>query len=156
MKSFILIMLATSYLLQGKHINTSTVPQSADPAVMGVFEGKSPCQEIMKELNIKVARDCFKLKWLITFLQDPGTRKPTTYQLRGTSTGHKIVTGKWSVIYGAEIDPQAIVYQLIPDEPGEPIYLLKGDDNVLFFLDRQKKLLVGNDEFSYTLNRRTK
>jgi len=32
-------------------------------------------------------------------------------------------------------------------------YLLKGDDNVLFVLDENKELRVGNIDFSYTLNR---
>lgn len=31
---------------------------------------------------------------------------------------------------------------------------MKGDDNVLFFLDKDRNLLVGNSDFSYTLNRK--
>jgi hypothetical protein len=34
------------------------------------------------------------------------------------------------------------------------ILLLKGDDDVLFFLDQSRKLLVGHAEYSQTLNRR--
>lgn len=30
---------------------------------------------------------------------------------------------------------------------------MKGDDNVLFFLDQDKNLLTGNNLFNYTLNR---
>jgi hypothetical protein len=46
----------------------------------------------------------------------------------------------------------AIVYQL--DLPGKSSLLLQqADDNVLFFLDANKNLLVGNCDFNYTLNR---
>jgi hypothetical protein len=33
--------------------------------------------------------------------------------------------------------------------------LLAADENVLFFLDKNQKLYVGNEDFSYTLNRKT-
>jgi hypothetical protein len=46
------------------------------------------------------------------------------------------------------------VYRLTPGSNGTALYLLKGDNNVLFFLDQKEQLLVGNLYFSYTLNRR--
>lgn len=33
-------------------------------------------------------------------------------------------------------------------------HLVQVDDNILVFTDKEGNLLVGNDEFSYTLNRR--
>ena len=46
------------------------------------------------------------------------------------------------------------MYQLEPS-PGEAgLQLLEGDANVLFFLDADRRPMVGHAEFSYTLNRR--
>ncbi|HMH33129.1 MAG TPA: hypothetical protein VK543_08875 [Puia sp.] len=38
-------------------------------------------------------------------------------------------------------------------DQGAYFYFLKGDENVLFVLDEKKQLRVGNEDFSYTLNR---
>ncbi len=43
---------------------------------------------------------------------------------------------------------------MTPDKQAYSLYLLKGDDNILFFVDPNGRLLVGNEDFSYTLNRR--
>jgi hypothetical protein len=58
---------------------------------------------------------------------------------------------------GTKTDAGAIVYQLEPDS-GKPqsLSFLKADDNILFFMDKERNLLVGNDYSSYTLNRTTK
>jgi hypothetical protein len=42
---------------------------------------------------------------------------------------------------------------LSPTGAERALLLFKGDDNVLFFLDGQQRLLIGNADFSYTLNR---
>jgi hypothetical protein len=60
--------------------------------------------------------------------------------------------GTPKVIRGTKIDPNAIVYQLAFESDG-PIYLLKADDGILFFLDNNGRILVGDRDFSYTLNR---
>lgn len=58
------------------------------------------------------------------------------------------------MIKGTESDPDAIIYQLDPDKPDETISLFVADENILFFLHKDKKMFVGNDDFSFTLNRR--
>ena len=60
--------------------------------------------------------------------------------------------GKWHIIQGTPNDPQAIVFQLDLDA-NTFLYLLKGDENVLFILDKNKSFLIGNADHSYTLNR---
>lgn len=60
--------------------------------------------------------------------------------------------GKWHIIQGTPNDLQAIVFQLDLD-PTTFLYLLKGDENVLFILDKHKNFLIGNANHSYTLNR---
>jgi hypothetical protein len=119
-------------------------------SVYGVFDGRSPCKEISKQLQMSVDADCFKLKWRLTLYHDAATSKPATYKLEGTLFRKKVREGSWSVVRGTKTDPQALVYRLHGDNP---IYLLKGDENVLFFLDDEKTLLQGDAQFSYTLNR---
>ena len=97
--------------------------------------------------------ECTKIKWRLTLYKDSVTGNPDTYGLLGfvyKKDNPRI--GKWRIIKGTKANPEAIVYQL--DQPGrEPLFLQKGDDNILFFLDQGKNLLVGNRDFSYTLNR---
>jgi hypothetical protein len=46
-----------------------------------------------------------------------------------------------------------IVYRLNDDKENGFLYLLKLDENILMFTDAQGNLLVGNEDFSYTMNR---
>ncbi|MDB4919020.1 MAG: hypothetical protein JWQ54_1003 [Mucilaginibacter sp.] len=133
--------------------NTSRLPLPAGPSVVGVFDGRSPCQEMAKQLNEKTIPECTKIKWRLVLYQDPKTYEPTTYKLEGFVYRNPPREGKWTVIRGTKNDPMAIVYQLDPDKPDRSIYILKADDNVLFFMDKDKNLMVGNNDFSYTLNR---
>jgi hypothetical protein len=94
-----------------------------------------------------------KLKWDLTLYQNPATGLPTTYKLRGTFYRQQIGEGKWSIIKGTKTNPDAVVYQLDPDKAQGSLFLLKADDNIIFFLSKEKNLLVGNGDFSYTLNR---
>lgn len=124
-----------------------------------VFSGRSPCQEIAKDLNRPVPADCFKLKWLLTLRRDPKTLTPTTYHLAGTlyRTENPDTEfpreGKWKVSKGTKTNPNAVVYQLDAAGDDGPISLLKADHNVLFFVGKDGNLLLGNEDFSYTLNR---
>jgi hypothetical protein len=61
--------------------------------------------------------------------------------------------GKWTTLKGLGQSATAVVYQLDPDQPDRTIYLLVGDRNTLFFLDKEGRLLKGDENFSYTLNR---
>ena len=63
--------------------------------------------------------------------------------------------GKWKVTKGTKTDTNAIVYQLDGFESDGPIFLLKADRNVLLFLTKDGSPLVGDSDFSYTLNRGT-
>lgn len=125
------------------------------------FSGRSPCREITKEMKHPVGADCFKLKWSIDFYRDPQTLAPTTYRLRGTLYRNEtrgtetIREGKWKIMKGTKSDANAIVYELDAFGSDGPIFLLKADRDVLFFLGNDGSLLVGNEDFGYTLNRDT-
>lgn len=117
-----------------------------------LFSGRSPCHEIAKELKRSVAGDCFRLKWALELRRDPQTLLPTTYKLRGTlysdAGSEHPREGTWKVMRGMRTN----VYQLDAVGSEGPIYLLRADDGILFFLDHSGRLLVGDKDFSYTLN----
>jgi hypothetical protein len=126
------------------------------PQVHGYFEGRSPCQEIARLLNVSGRESCIKIKWQLLLFQDPVTRVPTTYALGGFAWRNPPRTGKWVIAKGTKEDPNAVVFQLDPDEPKGFLSLLKADENILLFLDRDRNPLIGNSRFSFTLNRATK
>lgn len=130
------------------------LPLATGPTVFGVFEGRSPAHGIARELKIPLHPAATKAKWRVTLYQDPDTQEPTTYKIEGTLFRPKAREGKWTIQRGNINDPKATIYQLSSiTEPA--LHLLKGDDNVIFFLDQNRMPMVGHCEFSYTLNRRT-
>jgi hypothetical protein len=134
-------------------VSYTIAPPAKGPSVFGVFEGRTPCEGIAQVLKLSVHGT--KAKWLVTLYQNPETRSPTTYRVEGTLFRKNVREGKWSVLRGTETDPNAIIYELAATETEPPLLLLKGDDNVLFFLNQSRVPLVGHADFSYTLNRYT-
>jgi hypothetical protein len=124
-------------------------PLAAGPVVYEVFDGRSPCQGIARQLGIAVGPGCAKVKWRLVLYRDPATGAPTTYQLESTLHRSAARVGAWSVSKG----PPAVIV-LAPTGPEKAVRLLRGDKNVLFFVDADWNPLVGNSYFSYTLDRR--
>jgi hypothetical protein len=118
-----------------------------------VFSGRTPCREVARQLKHPVAVDCMKLKWKLTLNQDPKTFNPTTFKMRGTLFRDFDREGKWAILQGRPADANATIYRLDFDKVEKPLFLLKVDDNILFFLHNDGSLMVGNSDFSYTLNR---
>jgi NlpE N-terminal domain len=134
----------------------SVPPVTADSVVLGAFVGRSPCRDAAIQLNKAVKADCVKVKWDLTLYRNPSTLTPTTYKLKGTFYRERIREGKWTIVRGIKVNPDAIVYQLDPDKPQESLSFFKAADNILFFLDKERNLLIGNGDFSYTLNKADK
>ena len=132
--------------------STTSLPQ--DTAEQVIFDGRMPCREFAQKYNYKVEDNCFKLKWKLTFLRNSETGEPTTYALQSTLNRQSKIEGKWAVIKGIKNNSEAMIYRLDPDKPNESISFMVGDENVLFFLDKENRLLTGNGDFSFTLNRR--
>src|SRR5262249_8794618 len=139
------------------------LPVAVGPSVFAIFGGRTPAQGIGKELKIPGAENCPRIKWRITLFQNPASHEPTTYRIEHSLRPREIREGKltavpregkWTIIRGTAVDPNAIVYRLDATNNEPAISLLKGDDNVVFFLDHAGKPLVGNADFSYTLNRK--
>lgn len=145
-----------------KTITFHSIPKG--PSVEGVFAGRPPCAGIVQQLKLTTDRDCAKLKCSVTLYRDSLTFQPAYYilsivgggdivQQDGGSYRQKTLQGRWSIVRGTKSNSAAEVYSLQLGTPGDYLYLLKGDNNVLFILDSNKALMTGNEDFSYTLNR---
>ena len=134
----------------GPVISTNArIGMPSGPRVFGIFNGRTPCQELSRQLNVSASDECNKMKCRLILYQDPVTHSPTVYDWQGKIRW----TGKWSITTGTKADPDAMVYRLEPQDARGFLSFLKVDDNILFFLNQNGEPLVGNLEFSYTLNR---
>jgi hypothetical protein len=133
-----------------------TTSRATGGAVFAIFAGRTPCQGIARELGVTARPGCWKAKWHLTLFQDPNTRQPTTYRLEGTLYRPRVREGSWRIVRGSAGFPDAEVYELAPVHGESPGLLLKGDDRVLFFLDRNRRPLTGNARLAYTLDRSSK
>lgn len=138
----------------GPSESRTVAPAATGPSVFGIFEGRSPYQGIARELTIAVSPGCAKVKWRVTLYQDPETREPTRYKVESSLHRSAAREGRWTIVRGTGSDPAAIVYRLAPAGSEAPLLLMKGDDHVLFFMDRNLQPLPAHADFSYTLNRR--
>lgn len=139
-------------------------PIPKGPSVWGIFQGRPPCRGLTEQLKLLTPADCTKLKWNLILYRDTVTSNPATYTLSISGAGdtikqgggfylQKSYEGKWTIIKGIPSNSHAEVYCLALARPAANLYLLKGDDNLLFVLDENKAFRVGNEDFSYTLNR---
>lgn len=113
-----------------------------------VFVGRTPCGIPGLARNYTT---CYKLKWKLTLYADGKSRLSGRYKVLGTAwrqQGSK--TGTWQQMGTTNGNT---VYRL-NDENGKLfLSLLQPDENILLFTDAQGRLLVGDEDFSYTLNK---
>lgn len=117
-----------------------------------VFEGRTPCQTLANFLGLNKSAACNKMKWYFLLYTDSLTGKPAHFLMGGI--GYKKETmakGKWEITTNQK---GHIIYKLYCDQWNRSLDLLKGEENILFFIDANGRLFVGNEDFSYTLNRR--
>ena len=119
--------------------------------IYGIFEGRTPCHPISKQLGATVAPDCDHLKWQVILYHDTLTFAPTTFTLTTELFDRRPLKGKWEI--ADKKNAAGTFLALYYSESRKPLYLLKGDDNVLFILNDNRQMLRGNEDFSYTLNR---
>lgn len=111
-----------------------------------VYEGRTPCNV---PGIIPAGMQCYKLKWKIILYSNAANNTAAGYKVYGTpyrNAGGK--TGNWKIIAGKN---GRIIYQLADDK--NALYLLKLDEHILIFTDADGKLLAGNEDFSYTINK---
>ena len=130
-----------------------TTSRATGPSVFGIFDGRTPCQGIALELGVAPRPGCWKAKWRLTLFHDPKTHEPTTYRLEGTLYRSQPREGSWRIKRGIPGLPAAEVYEIGPVKGESPVWLLKADERVLFFLGRDRRPLTGNATNAYTLDR---
>jgi hypothetical protein len=124
------------------HIKT----QEADFTDSIVFEGRTPCRGIEELMIGKTRPECYKKKWLLYLYKSSPTASSGTYKISGSKTGNwKLKTkNKEKVIYSLDLNN------------GNTLDLLRVDDSIVYILNGNGQLMVGDHDFSYSLNRRTK
>lgn len=115
-----------------------------------VFDGRTPCLEIARNYNLPVTNECLKIKWRLTLFRDAVTNEPSKFSLRWVQYSPNLIEGNWTIKRNSD----SVIYQLALNQNGETLSFLFGDENVLFFLNKQNQLLTGNSDFSFTLNRK--
>ncbi len=122
-----------------------------------VFDGRTPCREIaLEHPEMNASRSCFKLKWKLILNRDSITCSPTTCVIRKVVDSKALdVTGKWTIIQGTPENPRIVIYKIETGHPTTQISFLVCDENVLYFLDKHGDPFTGNENFSFSLNRRT-
>ena len=131
---------------------------ASDSASFGVFLGRLPCDDALRELHEISSQGCDIVKVKLTLYLDSKTHEPTTFLLNTIYVGngddniHK-TTGKWKLLQDTNYDPTALFFQLEPDSSKNTFTLWKADNNNLFFLDKNNNFLVGSEYTSYTLSR---
>jgi hypothetical protein len=150
MRTFITvsILFGCGVFLQSHH------PVPPGKVVAGIFDGRTPCQELASRLDEEATKSCIKIKWRLILFKDSVSGNPAGYEMTGfVYKRQNPRRGEWKILKGVPSNPNAVVVELAEkDRPS--LYLLKADENVFFFLDENKNLMVGNRDFSYTLNRK--
>lgn len=106
------------------------------------FQGRTGCQVP----NVNKSNQCYKLKWYLVLYSN--------HSYRVLGTGYRIEGGKrgtWQITTGKD---GRIIYELNDENGKSFLHLLKLDEGILIFTDEKGNLLVGDHDFSYTLNRK--
>jgi hypothetical protein len=110
------------------------------------FYGRTPCNIP----GLIPGAQCYKIKWALVFYAGKDLSNSGSYSLRSTTWGHARRSGKWTISKG---DDGQMIYHLYDSNGDSFLYLLKLDNNLLMFTDPKGNAPVGNEDFSYTLNR---
>ena len=108
--------------------------------VLGTWRGTTPCA------------DCSGIVTTLTLYQkEPNNSIDAVYRMQMKYIGRGSFTkyGEWTVLRGRPGDPNATVYQLDPNKPGQ--YYLRVDDNTLKQLDGDMKPI--DSKLNFTLKR---
>jgi len=162
-----IIVSFTSCLHAADCYSQTTKPGAS--AVLAVFAASTPCSNGTRPLpGISANAGCELIKWNLVLFHNPTTLQPTIFQLnctyglplQGTTGfiggGTKVsLTGKWVILKGTPANSNAVIYQLNADKSGMTLSFLKLGDDLLHLLDSEKRLMIGNGAWSYTLNKVT-
>ncbi len=126
------------FLLAHKTIFAPT--KNANSNIVGIYTGKFPCA------------DCEGIQTTLTLYQNPNTLKPTTYSLELVYLGRNVKpfdeVGNWTYTNGMKNNPNALIYQLNPNNSNQTEYYLKVNNTELKMLDSNKNEIPSNLNFT--------
>lgn len=130
-----------------------------------VFAGSTPCDSLIKVLlGIEADATCDFIKWELRLHQTQttsnafelnilyGESQPNTNGFINGGTRIE-TTGIYNTLQGMDGYPQVKVLQLNAKRFLSPVLLVEMDNNILHFIDHNKKFIVGNGGWGYVLNR---
>jgi hypothetical protein len=112
-----------------------------------IFEGRTPCRGIEELMVGKTRPDCYKKKWLVYLYKTNPAASSGTYKIRSTVGSY---AGQWKL---KDDGNGKVIYSLNLNN-GNTLHLLHVDKNIVYILDGKERLMVGDHDFSYSLNRR--
>lgn len=111
-----------------------------------VFEGRTPCKGIEEMMMGTSRQDCYKKKWLVYLYKNNPAATSGTYRIGSTAGAY---TGKWKLKDGSV----KTIY-LLDLNNGRSLSLLQVDKDIVYLMNTKGELMVGDHDFSYSLNRR--
>jgi len=131
------------------------------------FVGSTPCDAFIKSiLKIQADVTCEFIKWELSLYKNKNEDNSGTFELNalygasqpntnGFINGGKRIAakGRYSISYGMRGNSKTKVYHLSEKSFQSSILLAEMDDNILHFIDSEKKFIVGNGGWGYVLNR---
>ena len=149
---------------------TNSCSQPTGPnesSIYGFFEATTPCDEEAKKiLGISPGTDCEMMKWDLTLYKDANKNTPATFHLncvyglakqgtRGFMDGAKTIElkGKCAIEKAIPENGIAAIFNLTADDRPIALSFLHPDQNIIHLLN-DKRPMIGNGAWSYTLNRK--
>lgn len=112
-----------------------------------IFDGRTPCRGIEELTDNRTRAECYKKKWRIFLYKNDPASVSGTYKI-GTVAAR---TGKWKLKEHSTGRP---VYSLDLNN-GNTLNLLQVDENIIYIMDSKGGIMVGDHDFSYSLNRKS-
>jgi hypothetical protein len=123
------------------------------------YVGTSPCGAFVREfLGISQTEPCDKITWRLNLVPQSNTfTLEVNYGLQeqsapGFVSGGKTVTLQGELKTSGTLPKQ--IYSIKAGKSQRALSIARVNDNLLQLLDREGKSLVGNEFWSYTLNRK--
>jgi hypothetical protein len=114
-----------------------------------VFDGRTPCKGIEELMENRTRAECYKKKWRVSLYKNGPDAFFGTYMIGGPVEAR---TGKWKLKDHFTGTP---VYSLDLNN-GNTLDLFAADENIVYIMDGKGGLMVGDHDFSYSLNRKGK
>jgi hypothetical protein len=118
--------------------------------LQATFDGRTPCAEISKLLDLGLSQACIKLKWRFIFQQNHASDQQGTFVMKRIFRHAEQTNGEW-MVQNQGGNP---VLNLQFDGMEKSMSLMQIGEGVLIFLDTQGQPYVGNADFSFGLNRK--